>query len=143
MSGVARNPQTTDKNNDNKLTAKQQAFCQYYVELNNGTQAAIKAGYKESTAGFMASENLNKPKIAEEIIRLKKLVENKRIATGQEVMEFFTRMMNGEEKDQFGLEVSAGDRIRAAQELAKRTIDFENRMAGQADAKVEISLKWD
>lgn len=143
MPANTRNPQTTDKNGKSKLTAKQQAFCQYYVELNNGKQAAIKAGYKESTAGQMAVENLGKQNVIDEITRLKKLVENERIASGQEVMEYFSAVMRGEVKDQFGLEASLGERTRAAQELAKRTIDFENRMSGQADAKVEISLKWD
>ena len=51
--------------------------------------------------------------------------------------------MNGEEKDQFGLDISASDRLRAAQELAKRTIDLDNKLAGQADNKIEISLKWE
>ena len=31
----------------------------------------------------------------------------------------------------------------AAQELAKRTIDLDNKLAGQADNKIEISLKWE
>lgn len=131
------------RNPDSKLTPKQQAFCRYYVELNNGTQAAIKAGYKESTAGYMASQNLNKQLVLDEITRLKEKAEKSSIATGQQVMEFFTRVMNGEEKDQFGLDISASDRLRAAQELAKRTVDLDNRLAGQADNKIEISLKWE
>lgn len=143
MSATTLNPQTTEKENDKRLTAKQQAFCRYYVELNNGTQAALKAGYKQHTAQYTASENLTKPKIVEEITRLRKLQEKSSIATGQQVMEFFTRVMNGEEKDQFGLDISAGDRLRAAQELAKRTIDLDNKLAGQADNKIEISLKWE
>ena len=143
MSVNTRNPQTVDKEEDKKLTAKQQAFCRYYIELNNGTQAAIKAGYKESTAGYMASQNLNKQLIIDEITRLKEKAEKSSIATGQQVMEFFTRVMNGQEKDQFGLDISASDRLRAAQELAKRTIDLDNKLAGQADNKIEISLKWE
>ena len=143
MSVNTRNPQTVDKENDKKLTAKQQAFCRYYIELNNGTQAAIKAGYKESTAGYMASQNLNKQLIIDEITRLKEKAEKSSIATGQQVMEFFTRVMNGEEKDQVGLDISASDRLRAAQELTKRTIDLDNKLAGQADNKIEISLKWE
>ncbi|WP_180235255.1 terminase small subunit, partial [Bacillus cereus] len=29
-----------------KLTPKQQAFCDYYIEIGNATEAAKKAGYK-------------------------------------------------------------------------------------------------
>ena len=64
------------------------------------------------------------------------------IATAQEVMEYFTKVMHGEIKDQFGLDAPLSERTRAAQELAKRTVDIDNRNKGQADAKVEISLNW-
>lgn len=132
----------TNNNKKEELNIKQQKFCQYYVELGNGTQAAIKAGYSERTAGATSSGLLQNHKIKREIDQLMTARKEKHIATGQEVMEFFTRMMNGEEKDQFGLEVSAGDRIKAAQELAKRTIDITNRQEGKADSKIEISLNW-
>lgn len=132
----------TNNNKKEELNIKQQKFCQYYVELGNGTQAAIKAGYSERTAGATSSGLLQNHKIKREIDQLMTARKEKHIATGQEVMEFFTRMMNGEEKDQFGLEVSAGDRIKAAQELAKRTIDITNRQEGKADSKIEINLNW-
>jgi len=56
----------------NKLTAKQQAFVDYYTDVggkgyNNGLQAAIMAGYSKKTAGVIANENLNKPYIMAEI----------------------------------------------------------------------------
>ena len=57
-------------------------------------------------------------------------------------MEFFTKMMNGEIKDQFGLEATNADRIKAAQEIAKRTVDLENRASGTPDGVVQIKLDW-
>ena len=56
-----------------------------------------------------------------------KQLEKETTATAQEVMEFFTSVMRGEVADQFGLDASIADRTRAAQELAKRTVDIENR----------------
>ena len=53
-----------------------------------------------------------------------KPTEEKRIATGDEVMMFFTAVMNGEIKDAFGLDASLQDRLNAAKELAKRTVDI-------------------
>lgn len=47
-----------------KLTPKQQAFADYYIELGNATEAAIKAGYSEKTAKQIATENLSKPYLA-------------------------------------------------------------------------------
>jgi hypothetical protein len=49
------------------LTAKQRAFVDEYVQDFNATRAAIDAGYSKKTARAIASENLTKPNIQEEI----------------------------------------------------------------------------
>ena len=85
---------------------------------------------------------MNKPYIAEEIKFRTQNISKNTIATAQEVMEYFTRVMNGQEKDQFGLEAPLSERTKAAQELARRTVDIENRLAGKADAEVKITLNW-
>lgn len=44
-----------------KLTEKQKKFADYYIELGNATQAAIKAGYSKKTAnriGLKTCQNL-------------------------------------------------------------------------------------
>ena len=124
------------------LTAKEKAFCQYYIELNNATQAAIKAGYSPKTANVIGPRQLSKVCVATEIAKLREEQMSTSIATGQQVMQFFTDVMNGKIKDQFGLEASLSDRTRAAQELAKRTVDLDNRLAGKADTVMEIKLDW-
>ena len=58
-----------------------------------------------------------------------KPTEEKRIATGDEVMEFFTAVMRGEIRDAFDLPPSLADRKDAAKELAKRTVDVDARRA--------------
>lgn len=45
------------------MTDRQERFCREYVIDYNGTQAAIRAGYREKTAGSTANENLKKPEI--------------------------------------------------------------------------------
>ena len=45
------------------LTLKQEQFCREYVIDLNGTQAAIRAGYSEKTAGQIAEQNLKKLEI--------------------------------------------------------------------------------
>lgn len=64
------------------------------------------------------------------------------VATADEVMKFFTSVMRGEVKDQFGLDATLSDRTRAAQEIAKRTIDIENRRSGESDQVISIKLDW-
>lgn len=45
------------------LTDKQRAFVAEYLIDMNATQAAIRAGYSEATAGSIGHENLTKPEI--------------------------------------------------------------------------------
>ena len=46
--------------------------------------------------------------------------EEKRVASADEVLQFLTDVMQGRIKDQFGLDASLQDRIKAGQELMKR-----------------------
>ena len=60
------------------LTIKQELFVAAYCSNGyNGTRAAIVAGYSESSAKEIASQNLTKPEIAE-AIDAHKLMVNKR-----------------------------------------------------------------
>ena len=49
------------------LTDKQAAFVQEYLVDLNATQAAIRAGYSQATAGSIGHENLTKPEIVDAI----------------------------------------------------------------------------
>lgn len=53
------------------LNAKQERFCQEYLKDLNATQAAIRAGYSENTAGQQGHDLLKNPEIQSEIDRLK------------------------------------------------------------------------
>ena len=128
-----------------ELTPKEKAFCRYYVETGNGVEAVRKAGYKVtsiSSAGVISNQNLKKIRCREEISRLQGKYEKKSIMDGQEVMELFSAIARGEVKDQFGLEASLNDRLKAMNEIAKRTIDIDNKLKGIPDANVSIKLDW-
>lgn len=49
------------------LNAKQRLFVKHYIIERNATQAAIKAGYSEHTAGSQGHDLLKKPEIAAEV----------------------------------------------------------------------------
>lgn len=66
-----------------KLTPKQKAFCDYYIELGNATEAAVKAGYSKKTAKETGYENLNKKLIKEYIEKGLKEKEILRKTEGQ------------------------------------------------------------
>ena len=98
------------------------------------------AGYSEKTVDQTIHQTLYKTYIENEIKYRKDKLQKESIATGQEVMEFYTQVMQGKIKDQFGLESTLADRIKAANELAKRTIDIDNRINGKEDNNVNITL---
>lgn len=119
-----------------KLNARQKAFCEYYVACGNATEAAKKAGYSERTAYSMGNENLKKPELKKYIDEMLKELEEKRMASAEEVIKFLTASMRGEiEEDVIVVEgqgdgisearvekkqLSAKDRIKAAELLGKR-----------------------
>lgn len=89
-----------------------------------------------------AERFMNNEDVQREYWHQLKEIQKHDVADATEVMKYFTDVMRGEVKDQFGLDASLSDRTQAAKELAKRTIDMENRMAGKPDAIVSVSIDW-
>lgn len=102
------------------LTPRQRAWCDYYIETGNAAEAARRAGYSAKMAHSIGQENTGKPALKAYIaMRMQPTIE-KRIATADDVLQFLSDVMAGKVKDQFGLDASLQDRIKAGQELMKR-----------------------
>lgn len=102
------------------LNRRQKKFADYYLKSFNATDAAKKAGYSEKTAAAIGYENLRKPEIAAYIRERTRAQDTQIVADANEVMAFLTAVMRGEVKDQFGLDASLADRLRAGADLMKR-----------------------
>ncbi|WP_331495936.1 terminase small subunit [Peptacetobacter sp.] len=121
------------------LTIKQKKFADEYIISGNATEAYKKAGYKYSSdnmASVEASKLLRNPKVKSYIEERMKEIESNKIADQKEVMEYLTSVMRGNEKQEqlitiglgegmtraetFDVEVSAKERIRAAELIGKR-----------------------
>lgn len=122
-----------------KLTPKQKVFADLYIKLGNATEAARQAGYSEKTARQMGTENLTKPSITNYINERMNKQDQERIASADEVLEFYTAVMRGEVKDQFGIDASLSDRIKAGMELMKRHAVCENKSTDDNEIHVVIS----
>ena len=105
---------------DEKLTPKQRRFCEEYLKSGTATEAAKKAGYKEKAAHSMGAENLRKPAISAYIKRRTDEQEAALVADSNEILKFYTSVMRGEVKDQFGMDASLSDRLKAGDSLMKR-----------------------
>ena len=135
-----------------KLTPKQKAFAEYYIETGNATEAARKAGYKGKNLNRIASENLSKLDIKNYIDEKMKELEDKRIAKADEVLKYLTRVIRGEETEQvvvtenigdfmsearvINKELSAKDKIKAAELLGKRYRLFVDKVDTNINASI-------
>lgn len=75
-----------------KLTEKQKKFADYYIELGNATQAAIKAGYSAKYANTNASKLLQNTTIKSYIDERMEQLASERIMSAQEILERLTKI---------------------------------------------------
>lgn len=101
------------------LSQKQFDFLEYWIQTNNCTESAIKAGYSERTAKVQGSRFLSTDKAKQYITERMAELDAEKIATSDEVLQYLTSVMRGEVKDQFDLDPSLSDRNKAADMLAK------------------------
>ena len=73
------------------MTERQKRFAEYYIETGNARQAAIMAGYTEGYA-----EHVKRQKAVREYLkeRLGEM-EEKRVASADEILTFLTDVMRG------------------------------------------------
>lgn len=110
-----------------KPTKQQMVFADKYVELGSIEQAALAAGYSPLYAKRGAFNLLNKVGVANYIKRRMDELSKPTIAKAEEVLEYLSRVVRNEEKDQFGLDLSITDRTKAAELLGKRYALFTDK----------------
>ena len=137
-----------------KLTPKQKAFADYYIETGNAYQSALKAGYSENYSKGNVIKLLENVSVKTYIEERMKSIENNRIAKAEEVLEYLTRVLRGEETEQvivtentgdytseartIDKELSAKDRIKAAELLGKRYALFTEKVDIEGNVGVTI-----
>lgn len=117
-----------------RMTAKQQAWVDYYKAGHTATQAARLAGYKakdDNSFQSIGSENLRK--LADYIKDRDKRLESPRIATMEEVNAFWTQvMLDAEEK--------TADRLKASELRARAAGAFVDRVEHSGEMRVENTI---
>ena len=110
-----------------KLTEKQKRFADYYIETGNITEAAVKAGYSKKTARVIGQENLLKPAIKGYIDEKLETMQDERTASAKEVLEFLTKSMRGEIKEEVVVVEGTGDGTSEAR-MVKKQIGLRDRI---------------
>lgn len=124
-----------------KLTEMQKRFIDYYIETANATESAKRAGYNGRNLNRIGSQNLSK---LDKFIKIKlQEKEDSRIASQDEVLQYLTKVMRGEEKDQFGLDASLQDRTKCAELLGKRYGTFKENIDANVNTEIKVTLTDD
>lgn len=130
-----------------KLNNNQIAFCDFYIELGNATEAYKKA-YKSCKSDNVARTNssrlLTNANIKQYIDEKMQEISSKRIAKAEEVLGYLTRVIRNEEDEEVVVtvnvgdfqtevkkvkkEIAAKDKLRAAELLGKRYRLFTDKV---------------
>ena len=139
-----------------KLNNNQIAFCDFYIELGNATEAykrAYSSCKSDSVARTNSSRLLTNANIKKYIEEKMKEIESDRIAKAEEVLAFLSASLRGEVLEEVvstesieGMikpvilkkQLSAKDRIKAAELLGKRYALFTEKVDLEGNVGVTI-----
>lgn len=132
------------------MNAKQKRFCEEYLIDCNATQAAIRAGYSAKTAKEQGVRLLTNVNLRTYIDQHLEEIRSEKTADAQEVLEYLTSVMRGEQTEQIlqlagegkqriaDIDVSAKDRLKAAELIGKRYGIFKDNI-NLGESKVVIA----
>lgn len=135
------------------LTEKQERFVDEYMLDLNATQAAIRAGYKERSAGAQGCALLKNPNVSAEIEKRLAQAKSDKIADATEVLEYLTRVMRREEKEKVVVtlkeeksdwELGADGKYRKNTVKGERVevVEIEARLSDANTAAIQLAKRY-
>lgn len=119
------------------MTLKERAFADEYISNGGNASEAVKAaGYDTKRPDAYGWKLLRKGEISAYIAQRMEEIESERICTLKEIQEFRSRIVRGEEKDQFGLDAPLSERRGAATDLEK-ALRIREEQEAQREAEEE------
>ena len=137
-----------------KLSTKQKDFADEYIASGNAMQSAIEAGYSFNYAKSQSHKLLENVGIKSYIDERLKEIESAKTATQQEVLEYLTSVMRGEQKEETligagqgfqkitNISVSAKDRLKAA-DLLNKIHQVREEKSATATENIIIVDRWE
>ena len=132
------------------LTERQRRFCEEYLIDGNASQAAIRAGYSKRNSTVVSTTLMKNPQVQAYLKKLLGELHSAKVADAQEVLEYLTSIMRGEQREQTlqligdgmqditAIDVAAKDRLKAAELLGKRYGIFKENVGVTMDAVVIV-----
>ena len=117
------------------LSVKEAKFIDLFLVTGNVNKSLAEAKLTmRSIAG--------KDYITDEITYRLECLKKETIADADEIMQYFTKVMRGEVRDQFGLDAPLSERTAAARELAKRIVDVTEDVDTSVP-EIKVTLNWE
>lgn len=142
-----------------EMNSRQKLFVTEYLVDFNATQAAIRAGYSEKTSYSQGQRLLKNVEVKNAIKETREKIQDENIATAKDVEEFLSQAMTGQLDEEVLLvtgkgegfsgvtrerkEISAKDRLKAAELLGKRHALFTDKVDLQTGDIVINVGTWD
>lgn len=111
-----------------KLTEKQKAFCDYYIESLNATESYKKAYpncKKDATARTNSSKLLTNTNIKKYIDEQLQQMQSNRIADATEILEYLTKGMRQELEEEVVVMVNKGE-FTSEPQMVKKKISIKD-----------------
>ena len=133
-----------------KMTERQRRFCEEYLIDGNASQAAVRAGYSKRNSTVVSTTLMKNPRVQAHLKELLDELHSAKVANAQEVLEYLTSIMRGEQREQTlqligdgmqditAIDVAAKDRLKAAELLGKRYGIFKENVGVTMDAVVIV-----
>ena len=125
-----------------RLTERQKLFIEYFIQTQNASESAKRAGYTEKACGELgyALKKQLAPYIAE---RLDTAKTDKAIMDTNEILATLSRIARGEEKDAFGLDTSNQDKLKALELLGKANQLYVDKVKQETNLDINVNLTDD
>lgn len=133
-----------------KLTIKQEKFCNEYVKTGNATRSYLSAGYKvsEESARVLSSKLLAKVSIQARVQELMQDLHDDTIADQQEILQYLTSVLRGKATELYVTQKgetiekppSISDRTKASELLGKRYGMWVDKV--DLSGQVELGEDW-
>ena len=117
------------------MNKRQQKFADEYLIDCNATQAAIRAGYSEKTAGRNADRMMKNDEIKAYIEEQLDGLHNEKIADAAEVMMYLTAVLRGEAQSEIVVVENIGDYMSEARKVQKAPDERERLKAAELIGK--------
>lgn len=132
-----------------KLSPKEDRFITLYIKYSDAGKAAEEAGYlirSERKDKKLAYTRKGKSILAKDYIKAEIAARmddyrDSQIADTKEILMYLTKVMRGEEKDQFGIDASLQERTNAAKELNRRLRELETGDVVNGGKEVHLVLR--